>query len=140
MARRQQKWRAIGMLLAGLAGVSVSGPGAAGQAGDADRGAELYSTRCGACHSIDRHRIGPLHRDVVGRTAGSAPGYRYSKALKDSDVVWDAESLDRWLANPEAFIPGQKMGYRLADATERRDIIAYLRRLDASERPRAASR
>lgn len=126
--RRDIVGRIGAMLLAGLVGGWVSGS-AAGQAGDAARGADLYPRRCGACHSIDRHRVGPKHRGVVGRKAGSAPGYRYSRAVRESDIVWDETTLDRWLADPEAFIPGQKMGFRLADGKERQDIVAYLRTL-----------
>lgn len=92
-----------------------------------DVGKELYQRRCGACHSIDANRIGPKHRHVFGREAGSQPDYNYSKALSQSDLVWNEQTLDQWLTNPEATIPGQKMGYRLSNAEERQAIIVYLR-------------
>ncbi len=89
-------------------------------------GASLYERRCGACHTLDAHRVGPSHRGVVGRRAGALADYNYSSALTQSDVVWTVEILDAWLADPEAVIPGQKMGYRLRRADERAVIIDYL--------------
>lgn len=100
----------------------------AAQAADAERGATLYEQRCVACHSLDTSRIGPAHRGVVGRKAGGVPGFAYSPALKGSDLVWTEDSLDRWLADPQSVIPGQRMNYRVADAVARADIIAFLKR------------
>lgn len=115
------------------ADVVGSGPGKTERGGilhgDAARGAQLYEVRCGGCHSIDSHRIGPLHRGVFGRRAGSAAGFEYSAALRSSALVWDEATLDRWLADPERTIPGQAMGYRVEQAQDRADLIAYLRRL-----------
>lgn len=91
-----------------------------------DRGRAVYESRCGACHSVDSHRVGPLHQGVLGRKAGGAPGYAYSDALKNSPLVWNQANLKAWLAGPEAVIPGQAMGYSLGDARERDDVVAYL--------------
>ena len=91
--------------------------------------------RCGACHSLDQNRVGPKHRNVYGRQAGSVEGFPYSNALRNLDVVWDGETLDAWLANPVAFAPGTSMGFRLTDAEERRAIIAYLRSLTTPSDP-----
>ena len=96
-------------------------------AADAARGKTLYETRCIACHSIDDNRVGPAHRGVFGRKAGAAQGYDYSPAVKSAAVVWDARSLDRWLADPEKLIPGQRMGYSVPDAADRADLVEYLR-------------
>ncbi|MBM3524502.1 MAG: c-type cytochrome [Alphaproteobacteria bacterium] len=93
---------------------------------DADRGQQLWESRCFGCHGLDGDRVGPRHRGVVGRKAGSVPGYAYSAALKGATVVWDAKSLDAWLTNPQAFLPGQKMNVRVNAAEDRADIIAYL--------------
>lgn len=98
-------------------------------AGDPVHGQELYESRCIACHSPDANRVGPKHRGVVGRVSGTVPDYTYSKALKAAQVTWDDRSLDQWLANPQAFIPGQKMNFRVNDATDRADLIAYLKTL-----------
>jgi cytochrome c len=93
--------------------------------GDANHGKQLYQG-CAACHSIDENDIGPLHRGVLGRRAGSVPDYNYSAALKASGIVWNAAQLDRWLSNPSAMVPGTKMFFKLDDAQMRADIIAYL--------------
>lgn len=97
-------------------------------AGDPARGAELYEQRCAGCHSLDANRIGPMHRGVVGRRAGSVKEFAYSDALRKSKLTWNEANLDRWLANPEALVPGQRMGYSVAAAADRADLIAYLRR------------
>ena len=100
-------------------------------AGDAARGAQAYEARCGGCHSVEADRIGPRHAGVFGRRAGSIQGFDYSPAVKHSSIVWDAQTLDQWLSNPESLIPGQRMGYRLADTETRGDVIAYLATLKA---------
>jgi cytochrome c len=102
----------------------------ASAAGDAQRGEQLYEARCGACHSVAADRIGPRHAGVFGRRAGSVAGFRYSSALAASNLVWDEASLTRWLTDPEQVVPGQAMGYRLGDAQERADVVAYLRTLE----------
>ena len=94
---------------------------------DAARGKQLYESRCIGCHSIGENRVGPAHKGVFGRKAGSVKGYDYSAALKSSRLIWNERTLDRWLANPEALIPGQKMGFTVPDQRDRVDIIEYLR-------------
>lgn len=118
-------WTAIA--LAALATISLGSRIAA--AGDPVHGEELYNSRCIACHSPDANRVGPLHRGVVGRVSGSVAGYTYSKAVKNAKVTWDERSLDKWLTNPQAFIPGQKMNFRVNDPADRADLIAYLKTL-----------
>lgn len=113
--------------IAAVAAVLAAGPTGAAAA-DADRGSVLYEQRCGACHALDAHRVGPLHRDVLGRRAGSAPGYDYSPALAGATIPWTEQNLDAWLRSPEALIPGQRMGYSVPERADREDIIAYLRR------------
>jgi cytochrome c len=103
--------------------------GAAGAGGDAVRGQSLYESRCTACHSVDHNRVGPAHAGVFGRKAGSAEGYGYSRALQSSKIVWGEVTLDGWLRNPEATVPGQKMGYSVGEAQDRADLIAYLKTL-----------
>ena len=94
--------------------------------GDPVRGQTIYQSRCTACHSLDHSRIGPAHRGVFDRLAASVPGFDYSPALKHSGVSWTAANLNRWLTDPEAFIPGQKMGYQVTDPVDRQDIVAFL--------------
>ena len=90
-------------------------------------GERLYQRRCSSCHSLDRDRIGPRHRDVYGREAGTVEGFRYSPALRDLDLVWDDATLDAWLENPASLAPGNAMGFRVNKAEERRALIAYLK-------------
>lgn len=93
---------------------------------DAERGKQLYANQCMACHSVEVNLAGPAHRGVLGRKAGSAPGFQYSVALKKAKFVWTAQKLDKWLSNPSAMVPGNKMGYAVSSAQERQDLIAYL--------------
>jgi len=96
--------------------------------GNPGHGKVLYQA-CSACHSIDGNDIGPKHRGVVGRKAGTAPGYAYSSALKTSGIVWDKVTLDRWLTNPSAMVPGTKMFFLMENPQDRADVIAYLTEL-----------
>jgi len=93
--------------------------------GDPTHGKALYQA-CEACHSIDANDVGPRHRGVVGRRAGSINDYVYSSALKASDLTWDKTTLDAWLTNPSALVPGTKMFFKIDDPQSRADIIAYL--------------
>lgn len=102
--------------------------GAATAGGDAMRGQVLYKTMCMSCHSIDYNGVGPAHKGVFGRKAGSAADYNYSPAVKSSAIVWNGTTLDHWLSNPEKLIPGQKMGYMVPSAQDRADLIAYLQK------------
>jgi len=95
-------------------------------AGDPARGSSLFRQTCFACHSIDADRVGPRLGGIVGRPAGSVPGYPYSPTLASADIVWDESSLDRWLAGPRRFLPGARMPFSLDDEADRRDLIAYL--------------
>lgn len=96
--------------------------------GDPIHGKALYQG-CNACHSIDDNDIGPKHRGVVGRRAGSLEDYNYSPALKASGLTWDAATLDKWLTNPSALVPGTKMFFKLDSPKDRADVIAYLEQL-----------
>ena len=95
-------------------------------AGDIQRGSNLYQTRCTACHAVDSTRIGPAHRGVMGRRAGSLPGYKYSDELGQSRLRWTPQTLNAWLEDPEELVPGQRMGFQVDNAQERADLIAYL--------------
>lgn len=105
----------------------VTGASQAASAADAARGEQLYESRCFGCHAIDANRIGPMHRGVVGRKAGSVAGFAYSPGLRNATTVWNEDTLDRWLTNPQAFIPGARMGFRVAEPADRADVIAYLK-------------
>src|ERR1700754_983776 len=76
-------------------------------AGDAAHGEKLYQM-CKGCHVPGKNTVGPMHDGVYGSKAGAIAGYTYSPALKNSGIVWNDETLDTWLTNPQAFIPGSK--------------------------------
>ena len=120
--------KATATILSVLAAVcALSGPtSAAGLTGDPARGEQLYEA-CTDCHSLDKNDVGPRHRGVFGRKAGSLPDYSYSDALKSSNIVWNEETLDKWLTDPQAFVPGVKMFFHLDNAQDRADVIAYLK-------------
>lgn len=96
------------------------------RAASVEQGEMLYEG-CQDCHSLDKNDVGPRHRGVYGRKAGSVPDYEYSDALRSSGIVWDEATLDKWLTNPQAFVPGAKMFYHLANPQDRADVIAFLR-------------
>jgi cytochrome c len=92
---------------------------------DPVHGKAVYQV-CMGCHSLDEDDVGPRHRGVVGRVAGTVPGYAYSPALKNSHIVWSRKNLDRWLANPQGLVPGAKMFFAMPNPQDRADVIAYL--------------
>jgi cytochrome c len=116
----------LGALLAGL-------PAAQAQSGDAQRGRGLFESRCGGCHSLDENRVGPALGSVVGRAAGKKADFAYSAALAAATHVWTPDKLQAWLTDPEALVPGQAMGYRLSEAADRRDVVAFLQSLAAGQ-------
>jgi cytochrome c len=91
-------------------------------------GERLFLQRCGACHAIDpaRRTVGPHLAGVVGRAAGTVEGARYSAALRESSIVWDGETLEKYLAAPRRAVPGTTMTVSVPDAAQRAAIIAYL--------------
>jgi cytochrome c len=100
--------------------------------GDAIHGEAIYA-RCLACHAPAYDRTGPRHCGLFGRRAGSVPGFAYSAAMKKAGIVWSESTLDRFLANPLQVVPGTAMGYAgVTDRQERADLIAYLKRENAS--------
>ena len=102
---------------------------AASVAADTGRGRDAFEKRCTGCHALDRIKVGPRLRGVYGRQAGKDPEFIYSDAVKAAPVIWDESTLDRWLTDTESVIPGNDMSFRLDNADERGNIIAYLRQL-----------
>lgn len=95
--------------------------------GNAEAGATAFKSRCMACHTMDKNKIGPQLAGVYGRKAGTVEGFKYSDALAASGIVWDDKKLDEWLAAPQKMVPGQKMNISVPDAKTRADIIAHLK-------------
>ncbi|WP_245597886.1 c-type cytochrome [Ottowia thiooxydans] len=102
------------------------------------RGQQLVESRCFACHSLDTHRVGPALGGVVGRKAGKAEGFVYSKAMTAATHTWNAAGIKAWLTDPEKVVPGQAMNYRLDEAQDREDVVAYLVRLSTPAKNRSA--
>ena len=94
---------------------------------DAEAGARLFAENCSSCHALDRAKIGPPLAGVVGRRAGSVPGYRYSAALRSAGFTWTPPQLEAWLAGPQDLVPGAQMPMRVTVPQARRDIVAYLK-------------
>ena len=96
--------------------------------GDAARGEKRFE-ECVACHALekDKESVGPSLYGVFGRKAGEGGDFRYSPALKRSGITWDQASIDTFIADPQATVPGNRMPYAgIADAAARADLIAYL--------------
>jgi cytochrome c len=102
----------------------------ASSAPDAVRGKETFEKRCGGCHGLDKTKEGPLLRKIFGHRSASTAGFPYSDALKSSHLTWDEQTLDKWLEDPEKVIPNNDMATRVPDATDRANIIAYLKSLN----------
>ena len=103
---------------------------AAYQSADLDNGQAKFAL-CKSCHTVVQgggNMVGPNLYGVFGRKAGTSPGFTYSDGLKTSGIVWDAATLDKWITNPRALIPGTKMTYiGMSDPKDRTDVIAYLK-------------
>jgi cytochrome c len=99
------------------------------QAAPQARGKLLF-LRCASCHDLSDQpsaKIGPTLKGVLGRKAGSLPGYVYSPAMKAQAFVWDEAALDRWLTNPSDVVPGTAMAFAgMPEKADRDAIIAYL--------------
>jgi cytochrome c len=92
-----------------------------------ERGRTLFAA-CAVCHTPGQGTVtGPDLKGMMGRKAGTVPGFLYSRALKNSKIVWSAETIDAFLENPQALVPGNTMPYPgMPDAAERRELIAFL--------------
>ncbi len=113
----------------GLAGLAMLAACSAASAAPSTRGKLLF-LRCASCHDISDKaspKTGPNLMGVVGRKAGSLPGYAYSPAMKAQSFVWDKVMLDRWLTQPTAVVPGTAMAFGgVPSKADREAIIAYL--------------
>ncbi|OWJ69074.1 c-type cytochrome [Inquilinus limosus] len=110
-----------------LLAAALIGAASPGHAQDTAHGETVFKA-CAACHAKDQtNRTGPGLQGVVGRTAGTAPGFRFSHAMKQSGIVWDEKTLNAYLAAPQKAVPGNTMPYAgLKNNQDRADLIAYL--------------
>ncbi|MDT8761012.1 c-type cytochrome [Sphingomonas psychrotolerans] len=102
---------------------------AAGTPPVADQGAQVFAT-CRTCHTLQagaRSGIGPNLNGVFGRKAGALPGYNFTPALKKSNITWNAQTLDKFLAAPTQVVPGTRMVMKVAEPAKRAALIAYLK-------------
>ena len=96
--------------------------------GDVQRGTQVFA-QCKVCHSLEagKNMVGPSLHGLVGRKAGSVPGFAYSPAMKNSNVTWNNDTLSKYLTDPKAFIPGDKMAFTgIKDPSKLGDLLAYL--------------
>jgi cytochrome c len=118
------------MAIALTALAAFTGVAAAQDIGDPGAGEKVFA-KCKVCHQIGegaKNALGPELNGVVGRKAGSAPGYNYSAANKDSGLTWDEATLKRYLKDPRAMVPGTKMIFPgLSNEKDIDNVIAYLK-------------
>jgi cytochrome c len=103
---------------------------AVGSANDVEKG-KLVFNKCRACHDIGegaKNKVGPQLNGIVGRKAGTAEGFNYSDAMKNSGIVWDDDNIDAYMADPKGKIPGNKMVFvGIKDKEDRENVIAFLK-------------
>ena len=107
-------------LAAGLASSAAAAP---------VQGETVFKQQCGTCHAIapgGPAKLGPPLKGMVGRKAGTVPGYAYSKAMTGWGQTWTTANLDAYLAKPAATVPGTKMLVGVANPEQRAAVIAYL--------------
>lgn len=129
--RRFPAAAAIGAAALGCAAIGGALlPGAASRAQSAAADSAAFKP-CAVCHSVDGSSgTGPTLKGVIGRVSGTVPGFRYSRAMRNAAITWDAASLDRYLTDPQGLVPGNIMPFSgISDAAERAAVIAYLRTL-----------
>ena len=121
---------------------AITATGAALADADRDRGAKAFR-QCAACHSLTAgdHRTGPSLAGIWGKTAGSIAAFnRYSDALKGSGIVWNTDTLERWIKDPKATVPGNRMVFRgVAEKKTRDDLIAFLKAASEGKKQAATS-
>lgn len=104
---------------------------------DAAKGETIFK-KCQICHEVGpsaKVKVGPILNDVIGRKAGTLPGFAYSPAMKEAGekgVTWTDESISKYLENPRDFVPKNKMAFvGLKKEDERADVIAFLKKYSA---------
>lgn len=137
--RRPARWERMTIEL------DVVAVGAPAEASAGGRGRMLFLQNCSLCHSTGRDELpsngqGPLLAGVVGRPAASLPGFGYTKALKDSHLVWNEATLERFLSGPGNLVPGTAMAVAITNPSDRADLIAYLARLKPVAPPASRTR
>jgi cytochrome c len=121
----------LSYLFAGAAVLAMTGYAHA--EGDAAKGEAVFK-QCKVCHMVGptaKNNVGPILNGVVGRKSGTAEGFKYSQAMIDKGVTWTPETIDAYLTDPKAYVPGNKMLFvGLKKPEDRADVIAYLKTFD----------
>lgn len=98
---------------------------------DQGHGAQVFANECAVCHSVTKNAtgmMGPNLAGVVGRKSGSLAGFNYSQAMRNKDINWQIETLEQFITQPQAFVPGTYMPYMgLASADDRQAVGCYLK-------------
>jgi cytochrome c len=119
----------ITLLTASAALVLAFGTGSAFADGDAEAGKKVFN-KCKSCHTFDasKKKIGPHLNGVIDRAAGAVEGFKYSKAMMESGLTWDEETLDKFLEKPKDLVKGTKMSMAgLKKEDDRENVIAYIK-------------
>jgi cytochrome c len=106
----------------------VMAAGSAYAAGDVKKGKRVFN-KCKACHSLEagKKKIGPSLHGVFGRTSGTAAKFKFSSAMKKAKIVWNAETMDKYIEKPRKLVPGTRMAFPgLKKKADRDNLIAYL--------------
>jgi cytochrome c len=112
----------LGLLLLLMAAARADGDTARGEARFQD---------CAACHKLEAgsNNVGPSLHGIFERKAGALADFRYSPAMKRSGISWTPETLDKFITDPQAMVPANRMPYAgMASASDRADLIAYLQK------------
>lgn len=122
---------AVAVAILALAGMNL-GVAAARAEGDVANGEKIFN-KCKTCHTLEagKNKVGPSLQGVIGRTAGTADKFKYSEAMKNAGaggLVWNEETLDKYLAGPKELVPANKMPFPgLPKPEDRADVIAYIK-------------
>ena len=132
--------------LAAAALLFVAGTGLAGAQDALVADGEKIYKKCKACHAVGadaKNKVGPQQNDLIGRVAGTADGYKYSKAMiaaGEAGLVWTEESLAVWLKAPKKYVKGTKMAFSgLKNDEDIAAVIAYLMTFDSDGMPEAGA-
>jgi cytochrome c len=118
--------RALCLMIAAVLGASA---GTAAADDDVKAGEAVFKRSCAVCHAAEagKNKAGPSLAGVIGRKAGAVEGFKYSDAMKNSGLTWSSDTLDKYLADPKAFMPGNRMVYPgLKKQADRKAVIDYL--------------
>lgn len=114
-----------------VAAVALSAQVAVAQDGNAEAGEDVFK-KCRACHDVGpdaKNKVGPVLNGLIGRKSGTIEGFAYSEANKNANVTWTEENFLKYITDPRAFMPGNKMAFAgLKDEQDRKDVLAYLKK------------